>query len=141
MSEENKRKVVELLKQLLGEDVEGEITQQLETIEQDIIAGKLSAKSNQVLQKVHRSIGVQDGIIKKKKTGLRHIASCGHLIHDLTEIGGKCMIKNCEALVCKECARICQRCLKLLCPKHQKIHNGKVYCPKCKLIMMFGGLF
>ena len=102
-----------------------------EEVEEEILAGEIGF----ILSRDKRAI-TQHGLRKIK---LRFFASCGHLIHSLEELGGKCQHKSCDALVCRECLRTCQRCMKLICPKHQKIHNGAILCPTCKMVAIFFG--
>jgi hypothetical protein len=109
-----------------------------EAVEEDILVGKISAKS-ELLQRIKRSITQQDGVVQRKKVRFGFLLSCGHFIHDVSEIGGQCQYNNCDALVCKDCLRICERCLKPICPKHTKVHDGKPYCPRCKWFVLFFG--
>lgn len=111
--------------------------EEIETVEYDAIIGEI----DRILKAKRKRIVTENGKIIKETVGHFYTASCGHLIHDSSEIGGKCSIKECNSIVCKDCARICQRCMKLLCPQHQKLDNGSVYCPRCKIIVMLvGGL-
>jgi len=120
---------------------ENESSEEMETIEQELLADILKAQPNQVLQSSKKTINLQGGVVQKQKVSFLYLASCGHLIHDVNEIGGKCQVDGCDSIVCKSCARVCERCRKLLCPKHQKMHDGKVYCSRCKIIvMLLGGL-
>jgi len=112
-----------------------------EVDEEEVLAGILSANLNETLVRNRRILIQNENSLKRKDIRLRFLASCGHLIHGLEELGGRCQHKGCDALVCRDCLRICERCFKLLCPKHAKLHNGRVYCPTCKWIVFFFGGF
>jgi len=109
--------------------------------EEEVLAGILSADLNETLARNRRILIQDQNSLKRKDIKLRFLASCGHLIHNLDELGGRCGHKNCNALVCRNCLRICERCFKPLCPKHTKLHNGRVHCPTCKWIVLFFGNF
>jgi len=112
--------------------------EEIETVEYDAIIGEI----NRILKAKRKRIVTENGKIIKETVGHFYTASCGHLIHDSSEIGGKCSIKECNSIVCKDCLKQCSRCLRALCTQHQHRHNdGLVYCPKCKIIVMLvGGL-
>lgn len=108
-----------------------------ESEEQDVFIGEVDGEPNQVIQASKKSLNLQRG--SKQKITFRFVASCGHFIHDLSEIGGRCKVEDCQLLICKDCSRVCSRCLKLLCPKHQKLQDGLVFCPTCKWIVKIFG--
>jgi hypothetical protein len=118
-----------------------EYPEKYETVDEEILGGELHNNQGEVLARDRRILFQEDGLLKRRNTRLRFLASCGHLIHSSDEIGGRCEHKNCNALVCRDCLRICERCFKPVCPKHAKIHNGRVYCPTCKWIVFFFGNF
>jgi hypothetical protein len=136
---DDKDKLVELLKQLLNE-LEGQ-DQKFENVEQNVLAGELSAIPNQILQSVKKSISMQEGKIQKQKVSQLFIAGCGHIIHDVSEVGGKCTHGNCNSIVCLQCLKACERCMKLICPKHQKVYRGSIFCPRCYWIALLFGTF
>lgn len=112
-----------------------EYPDEYEAVEEEVLVGD----ANGVLIRDRRSIAQTQGGLRRRRVGSRFLASCGHLIHSIEEVGGVCKHKNCNAIVCRDCLRACERCGKLLCPKHQKLHNGAVLCPTCKLIAVFFG--
>jgi hypothetical protein len=95
--------------------------ERMETIEYEEIAGEIDT----TIRVAKREISTREGAVVREKTSYLFLASCGHLIHDSSEVGGRCLYKNCNAIVCTKCARWCSRCFKLLCPKHQKLHRTK----------------
>ncbi|MGQ9469220.1 MAG: hypothetical protein ACUVTD_05270 [Nitrososphaerales archaeon] len=111
-----------------------EIPEEYEVTEEDVLAGE----ANNVLARETRTIS--HGGLRRGRVRLRFIAACGHLIHSLDEVGGVCQHKNCSALVCRNCFKACERCMKLLCPKHQKLHKGMILCPTCKMLALLLGL-
>jgi hypothetical protein len=115
--------------------------EEYEVVDEEILGGELSNNQGEVLTRNVRVISQGGGLLRRRNVRLRFLASCGHLIHSLDELGGRCGYKNCNALVCRDCLRICERCFKPLCPMHTKLHNGKVYCPTCKWIVIFFGSF
>jgi hypothetical protein len=113
--------------------------EEYEFVDEEVLDGELSNNQGEVLARNRRIISQEEGLLRRRNIRSRFLASCGHLIHSLDELGGRCGYKNCNALVCRDCLRICERCFKPLCPKHAKIHEGKVYCPTCKWIVFFFG--
>lgn len=109
-----------------------------EVVDEEILAGEISSDQNEILTKDRKVISQGQGTFRRINIRSRFLASCGHLIHSLDEVGGRCQHRNCSALVCRDCLRVCKRCLKLVCPNHSKLHDGDVYCPTCKWIVLFG---
>lgn len=108
---------------------------EIETIEFEKIAGELT----DTVGAVRTLITTEEGRVVKKRMRQLYVASCGHIIRNSEELGGKCTYKNCNAICCSTCLKFCSRCMKALCPAHQKLHNGYVLCPRCKIIAMLLG--
>ncbi|MGQ9468679.1 MAG: hypothetical protein ACUVTD_02460 [Nitrososphaerales archaeon] len=115
---------------------EEEAPEEYEVIEEEVLAGEVG----DVLKKERRSIRQHEGGLQKTIVKSSFTSACGHLIHSADEVGGRCQHKNCDALVCRDRLKACKRCMKLLCPKHQKLHKGMILCPTCKIIALLLGL-
>jgi hypothetical protein len=111
--------------------------EEYEAVDEEVLGGELSNNLGEVLARNERVMSQREGLLRRRNIRWRFLASCGHLIHSLDELSGRCQHKNCNALVCRDCLRICERCFKSICPKHSKFHNGRVYCPTCKWIVFF----
>jgi hypothetical protein len=108
---------------------------EIETIEVEKLAGELI----DTIGAVRTVITTEEGRIVKKRLRQVYVASCGHVVRSSEELGGKCMYKDCNAICCSSCLKLCSRCMKAICPKHQKLHNGFILCPRCKIIALFFG--
>ncbi len=63
----------------------------------------------------------------------QHRASCGHVVGEITQLIG-CSL--CEREVCPSCQVRCSRCLRVLCNEHGRWSGAKLYCPRCRILVV-----
>jgi hypothetical protein len=103
-----------------------------ESVERQIIQGTPIISSR-------RRVLSHEGNVIRDTTDYYFVASCGHFYRSGEQLAGICQYKECGAMVCHQCLARCNRCSKLICPKHQKLHDGLLFCPTCKLfVLLFG---
>ena len=109
--------------------------EEMKTVEYEKIGGELI----DTIVRTESSISTSEGELVRKKEKFYHIASCGHVVKSVEELGGKCGYKSCGAICCELCLKTCARCAKTICPVHQKLHGGYAFCPSCWLIAKLFG--
>jgi hypothetical protein len=142
--EDKRRRLVEALLTLLGEQPQQESLGDIHSSDVEVLAGEISRAPNPILQESQRNIDAHGGTFGRERVAHRYIASCGHVILEAAQVGGRCQMPGCRAVVCEKCLRLCRRCQKALCTRHQRIAGDEVYCSRCaewnlaKRILGFG---
>lgn len=142
--EERKRTLIEALLALLQEEHQQESLGDIHSSDVDVLAGEISRAPHPVLQENRRSINAEGGAFGRERVAHRYVASCGHIILEATHVGGWCQMPGCKAVVCEKCLRLCRRCQKALCTRHQRMIGDDVFCSRCaewnlaKRILCFG---
>ena len=98
-----------------------------EEIEEEVVEESMGLRGT-IVRRRKRIVDSYEGvrIVDRKEVS---IAACGHVVRSSQDVGGKCCV--CGRIVCRNCLRICERCLKPVCPKHTKVYEGKFYCSSC----------
>lgn len=109
------------------EDKETKIRQE----ERAIFIGRISRLKKKTLIDIVKEATIRDNMIDRNRVQYLFQADCGHVLKDLSEIGGICQFRNCGAIVCKACVFRCFRCGRMLCPRHTRIVGGIILCPTC----------
>jgi hypothetical protein len=142
--DERRRKLIESLLALLGEQGQEEGLGDIHSADVDVLAGEISRAPHPVLQESQRNIDTRGGTFGRERVSHRYVASCGHMILEAAQVGGRCQMPGCRAIVCERCLRLCRRCQKALCTRHQRIADDEMFCPRCaewnlaKRILGFG---
>ena len=99
--------------------------------EKAIFIGRISRLKRKTIIDIVKEACLKDGAIRRNRTHYLFQADCGHILKDLSEIGGICQFRNCGAIVCKACIFRCFRCGRMLCPEHARFIGDVVLCPTC----------
>jgi hypothetical protein len=129
--EERRRKLIEALMALLGDQNQQEELGDIRSSDVDVLAGEISRAPHPVLQENQRNIDARGGGFGRERVAHRYVASCGHIILEAAQVGGWCQIPGCKAVVCEKCLRLCRRCQKALCTRHQRVVADEVFCSRC----------
>ncbi|MGH9921367.1 MAG: hypothetical protein ACRD38_01300 [Nitrososphaerales archaeon] len=101
----------------------------VESREEEILSGTITETNK--AKDTKKIFQVVEGIVRKDTFTRVSFASCGHLLHSSQDVGGKCTIENCSNIPCAGCFRLCARCQKGLCNRHQKLWKGFAFCGSC----------
>ncbi len=105
----------------------------IDSRDEEVVGGIV--EEGDLAREEHSITTIEDGIIRKDVRRVTRFLHCGH--STAIEIGGRCSI--CDAIVCSNCFRLCQRCRRSLCNNHQRLKNGASYCDGCFWIVTFFG--
>jgi hypothetical protein len=101
----------------------------VESREEEILSGNISETNK--AKDTKKVTQIVEGIVKKDTFTKVSFASCSHLLYSAQDVGGKCTIENCTNISCNRCHKLCARCQKGLCNRHQKLWKGFAFCGSC----------
>lgn len=123
---EERRRILEELRRMLG--LEGQ--QSIRSVEEEVIGGRVTL-NNSWIGRVERVFESSEQGVISRRTAHKRVAGCSHVINQSAQVAGLCEYPGCLTFVCVDCAKICEKCRKLICRKHQRMHDGLYYCAKC----------
>ncbi len=103
---------------------------EVESREEEILLGDIveTGKAKETRKVVQVT---ETGLVKKDTFTRVSFASCSHLLYSAQDVGGKCSEENCTNISCNRCHKLCARCQKGLCNRHQKLWKGLAFCGSC----------